>query len=294
MEKKDKVLWVCDYCSKEFSYKTNMYRHIRSSCKIKKLVDLKIKEVAGETPPKKQVKYVDAEDNYEDIQKLADVVRLIETQQNHISQQQVHIKQQNEQINALADLIKNKKPEIINNNTTNTVINNNIVYITDQLDYLEILEQRFGTRDKSIEFIKSKLHNKLQGEVDVFSEIHLQGPPHTWPIRCPDKSKKQFYLVQPDNSMVLDPGGVTTHKRFYRNLQTAVLKLINQELAKVVDHGVGSDEYEELRDSLLDDFDLQTFQTRALEMSSGKPGSFLKHLMDEMAQKESCLTLTNV
>jgi len=219
--------------------------------------------------------------------KIQDLMGIIQRQQEYIEN---ITKTQQNQINSLTNIIKQKHSEqipIVTNNNTNTVINNNIVYITDNIDYLEILERRFGTRDKSIEFIKNKLHNKLQGEVDVFSEIHLQGPPNTWPIRCPDKSKKQFYLVQPDNTMVPDPGGVTTHKRFYRNLQTAVLKLINQELAKVVDQGVGSDEYEELRDSLLDDFDLQAFQTRALEMSSGKPGSFLKHLMDEMSQREN-------
>jgi len=197
------------------------------------------------------------------------------------------IQKQQIQIDNLTDIIKNKVPETIDN-STNTIINNNIVYITDHLDYLEILEQRFGDRDKSIEFLKSKLHNKLQGEVDVFSEIHLQGPPNTWPIRCPDKNKKNFYLVQPDNSMIADPGGVTLHRHFYRNLQTALLKMINQEISKVVDHGVGFDGYENTRDELLDNFDLQTFQTRALEMCQQKSGSFLKQLMDKMIQRESC------
>jgi len=236
-----------------------MYRHIKKTCKVKKQSNV------VENPETTTANVV------------GDLVSIIKKQQN--------------QIDALADMVRNKTTKVVNNdNSTHTVINNNIVYITDHMDYLSILEQRFGTREKSIEFIKNKLHNKLQGEVDVFSEIHLQGPPNTWPIRCPDKSKKQFYLVQPDNSMIPDPGGVTTHKRFYRNLQTAVLKLINQELAKVVDHEVGSETYEQLRDSLLDDFDLQAFQTRALEMSQSKPGSFLKQLIDTMSHKEVYLT----
>jgi len=269
-----KNMVLCQYCNERFATRSNMLRHVRKSCKVKN------------TPKSEDEQF-----------QMSDLLSIIKKQQEQIDSltknQQQHIedltKKQQEQIESLTDIIKNKTPESIEYSTTtnnNTVINNNIVYITDQLDYLEILERRFGTRDKSIEFIKNKLHNKLQGEIDVFSEIHLQGHPNTWPIRCPDKNKKQFYLVQPDNTMIPDPGGVTTHKRFYRNLQTAVLKLINQELSKVVDVGVGSDEYEELRDSLLDDFDLHAFQTRALEMSSGKPGSFLKYLMDEMSSKE--------
>jgi len=238
--------YSCDICGNRFSQKKSVYRHQRTSCSGKeKQYNVSSKQISK-------------------------LFNLIEKQQN--------------QIESLTDMVKHKTIEY-NTTTNNTFINNNnIVYITDKLDYLDILEQRFGDREKSVEFIKNKLHNKLQGEVDVFSEIHLQGPPNTWPIRCPDKSKKQFYLVQPDNSMIPDPGGVTIHKSFYRNLQTAVLKLINQELSKVVDKGVGSEQYELLRDNLLDEFDLHAFQSRALEMSNEKPGLFVKQLMDQLGE----------
>lgn len=289
-------MFRCKYCKSGYKHHSSLYRHMKK-CMQEKDQDehtfnydledsLKIDNVSFPLPPPS---IVESNPNVPPDMELLDILK---KQSDTIDRQMELINQQNEKLEKLITE-KDTNSKVENNFTNNNIItnNSNIVYITDQLDYLEILNERFGEKEKTIEFIKNKLHSKIQGDIDVFSAIHLNGPPNTWPIRCPDKNKKHFYLVQPDNSLVPDPGGITTHKNFYRNLQTAVLKLINQEIIKVVDQSVGSEKFEGLRDGLLDDFDLQAFQTRALEMSNQKVGPFVKQLMEEMGQREIQMSL---
>ena len=73
--------------------------------------------------------------------------------------------------------------------------------------------------------------------------------------------------------------GLKLHKNFKRNYTDTLLKLSSRELGKVVDYKVGTDEFEKLRDHLMDNFDLGSLQNKVYGMCQETHQPFVKKLV---------------
>lgn len=254
--KKPIKVYTCDYCAKNFTNKSNKYRHQNYRC----------------------------EKNLE-----------IESKKNIDPTLISIIQQQNEKIDKLTQIVEDKTPvqNITNNNQITTTNNNHItIYLTEKVDFIKILTERFGDEQKAINFIKEKIAQKVDGDVDLFCEIYLKGPKETWSCICQDKKNSLFQLKDANDNIINDPGGVKLHKNFKRNYTDTLLKLSSRELGKVVDYKVGSEEFEKLRDHLMDDFDLGSLQNKVYNMCQETHQPFVKRLVVRIDNIEKMVQLS--
>jgi len=152
------------------------------------------------------------------------------------------------------------------------------IYMTDSIDFIEVLTKRFGNRKQAVDYIRSKIHKKVEGDVDVFCEIYLHGEPDTWPISCPDKKNHVFRIAQPNAEVINDPGGVQIYKMFKNIYSNTLLRLNNSAIYDTLNKLPGTPEYEESRDNLLDSFELGLIQAKAHELCKAPCDPFVKKL----------------
>lgn len=152
------------------------------------------------------------------------------------------------------------------------------IYLTDPVDFVEVLTKRMGSRKQAIDYIRSQVHKKVEGDVDLFCEIYLNGPPDTWPIRCPDKKNRVFRIAKPDSSVINDPGGVQIYKMFKNEYSNTLLRLTNSMIFETLKQIPGTDEFETSRDILLDSFELGVIQNKAHDLCKASCDPFIKKL----------------
>lgn len=152
------------------------------------------------------------------------------------------------------------------------------IYITDAIDFVEVLTKRFGNRKQAVDYIRSKVHKKVEGDVDVFCDIYLHGAPDTWPISCPDKKNHVFRIAQPNSQVINDPGGVQIYKMFRNIYSNTLLRLNNSAIYDTLNQVPGTPEYEASRDTLLDSFELGIIQDKAYELCRSPCDPFVKKL----------------
>ena len=190
-----------------------------------------------------------------------------------------------QQINELTRIVKNN---IIKGNNPITTVNiehqniqNNItIYVTEKIDFVQALQDRYGwTEARAIRHIKERISQDNNGDVDLFCDIYLVGKKEDWPIICQDEKKAIFLIKDSNNNLIRDPGGFQLHQNFKKNYTDTLLRLTNRELNKVIDHKVGTPDFEVLRDDLMDNFDLQMVQTKTFSLCKMGPDQFVKSLM---------------
>lgn len=152
------------------------------------------------------------------------------------------------------------------------------IYMTDSIDFIEVLTKRMGSRKQAVDFIRSKIHQKVEGDVDVFCEIYLHGEPDTWPISCPDKKNHVFRIAQPDSKVINDPGGVQIYRMFKNVYSNTLLRLNNSMIYETLTKLPGTPEYEASRDQLLDSFELGLIQDKAHALCKAPCDQFIKKL----------------
>lgn len=247
----------CEYCTSKFTEKKNMLRHM-STCKSRN---------------KKSDSDTSANNGNELILTKALVEQLKE--QNELLKQQLMLSTVN---------------HIVNNNgsiNTGTVINNNVNVVTfnvlDKLDINDHLSKELGI-EKAQNYIKSMLYRKLDGELDCFIKIYLQGSPEKWSIRCLDSKKLHFQIIQKDGKVIDDIGGNEIYKSFTNNLIDTYTRASNNNLnsaLSVIKHCSDDEERENMtaeRDNILDQFDMRAALDRCIMMRKKGSGPFMTQL----------------
>lgn len=168
------------------------------------------------------------------------------------------------------------------------------IYMTDSIDFIEVLTKRFGNRKQAVDYIRSKIHKKVEGDVDVFCEIYLHGEPDTWPISCPDKKNHVFRIAQPNAEVINDPGGVQIYKMFKNIYSNTLLRLNNSAIYDTLNKIPGTPEYEESRDNLLDSFELGLIQAKAHELCKAPCDPFVKKLAVKFKSLEKSYELDGI
>lgn len=153
------------------------------------------------------------------------------------------------------------------------------IFLTDPVDFVDVLEKRFGNRKQAIDFVQSKVNKKIDGDVDLFCEIYLHGDPETWSVSCPDKKNHIYQIIKPNNGgIITDPGGVELHKIFRSNYTNTLLRLSNTYIKETTTLEPGTVEYEKKRDELLDVFDLGSIQEKVCSLCVASYNPFIKKL----------------
>ena len=151
------------------------------------------------------------------------------------------------------------------------------MFMTDNIDFVDILTKRLGSRKHAIAYIKSKINQKIEGDVSLFCDIYLYGEPDTWPISCVDKKNKIFKIAQSDERVINDPGGMQIHKNFRNAYCNTLLRLSNEELQKTREME-GTLSYKSQLDDLMDVFDLRVFQDKAQSLYLTSCETFIRKL----------------
>lgn len=180
-------------------------------------------------------------------------------------------------IDSLKKTFESTNKSVYNSNTFN--IEKIQIYITDNnVDFVDVMTKRMGSRKQAVDYIKSKIRQKIDGDVELFCDIYLNGTPDTWSISCPDAKHKVFRIAQPDSKVINDPGGVQIHKNFRNIYSNTLLRLNNRAIFDTISKIPGTPEYEQSRDELLDSFELGMIQEKAQELCKAPSDPFIKKL----------------
>lgn len=297
----------CIFCNKRFSHLSGKYRHQKHRCPLRidqkketiiiknhidenNNIDEKDNEVGKNGEKEKEKKTDEDKDENEDEENNNFVSNLERDEYvniiNELKKEQEHT---NKQISKLTQLVEDKMVEdktivnnINNNNINNINSNNNItIYITDKVDFLQLFTERFGDENKAINYFKEKISKDIEGDLDVFCDVYLQGPSKNWSLICQDPSTDTFLIKDSDNNIIKDPGGAKLYKNFKNNYADTLLKLSSKEINNVVNDNLdikNTNDFEKQRDYLLDDFDLSMMQNKVFSLFRASHLSFAKKL----------------
>lgn len=268
----------CTHCDKKFTTKTSMYRHRKYACTGKHVVDNtvqildNIKDVI--VKPNKQFTMT----NQTNQTALENMLK------NFIDKQ----KEWNAGIDAKFEslAVKSPKTQIFN-------IEKIQIFMTDPVDFVDLLTKRFGSRKQAVDHIKSKIHQKVDGDVSLFCDIYLSGEPDTWPISCLDKKNHIYRIAQPNAEPINDPGGVEMHRIFRNSYSNTLLRLNNAEIYETIAKS-GTSEFENYRDNLLDSFELGMIQEKAYSLCRAPCEHFIKKLSTKLKMIERSFELAKI
>lgn len=298
----DKVL-KCIPCGIVFKHHSAYSRHKHRSCKFnpnriprsprKKRNSSNLQDAQDHIIVDKQKLSNDRQMSSE-IQTLESENKMIEeivvkTTQNVVNELKESFKQQVDTIQSLIKRLENKsQPNVFN-------IEKIQIYVTDKaVDFVEVLTKRFGSRKRAIDYIRSKVNKKVEGDVDVFCDIYLHGAPDTWPISCIDKKNHVFRIAQPDSKVISDPGGVQIYDFFKNAYSNTLLRLNNAAIYETLNLIPGTAEYEASRDNLLDSFELGVIQAKAHDLCKASCDPFVKKLAIKLKSLEKSHELDSI
>lgn len=271
--------FVCILCQRSFSTLQNMQRHRDHTCK----------NNPYRTPRPDSKKALDIlnavqQDVSAKTDKIADILKIVLERQNSIENM---MSQSMIQIQGL--IAENEKKisqlsYVSSNMSLPFDIKKIHVFITNDIDFTDILTKRLGNREKAINIIRSNLNKKVLGDVDLFCEIYLQGNPNTWSIRCLNKGQNIYQLIYPNNKIENDSNGNLIYKYFQKNYSNTLLRLNNSMIYKVVNTEPGSIEHTKNVNELY--YDLKSFQDKAYEIYNTAPTQFIKMLSSAITTLE--------
>jgi len=265
---------VCKYCAVTFASKSTLSRHSNHSCRLNPIRTLR-------SDKRKTVPHSDINTT---INQLSEIPIIKNIQKDNLSQTFIKVMEtpQKDSIIDILERMEKRLHNIENNHKTTTPNVFNIekiqIFMTDSIDFIEVLAKRFGNRKLAVDYIKSKIHKKVEGDVDLFCEIYLNGDPDTWPISCPDKKNHIFRIAQPNSKVISDPGGVQLFKMFKNIYSNTLLRLNNSAIYDTLHNIPGTPEYEASRDYLLDSFELGVIQAKAHDLCRAPCDPFVKKL----------------
>ena len=152
------------------------------------------------------------------------------------------------------------------------------IFLTDQIDFVEVLTKRYGSREKAINHIKNRIHEKQEGDVALFCDIYLNGEPDTWPINCLDWGKHTYKIAQANNKPINDPDGLLIYKNFRVAYANNLLSFNTTELSNAFKHAPEDYGYKNHKDFV---FTLRLLQDKADSLYSNNTCDiFIKKLTE--------------
>lgn len=222
----------CNYCDKTFSKKSNLYRHIDSTCKIKKRID---------------------SDRESIFNRLLERMNSLEEKSNKLEKENKQIRDENKQLKHTVSITSNVNNSTTNNNTTNNTINIKIVpFGKEDMDYLtnkecmDIIKKGFSCVPHMVEYVhfnknKPEQHNVyISNMKDQYAMIY---DGKDWRMITKDKVLDKLFILKQgylegrftDISDKLDEFTVAKFQRFLDQYEDPEIhKYIKQEMKLVL------------------------------------------------------------
>ena len=243
-----KESYACAYCNKEFSQKSNKYRHQTHYCKMKPTEDIS-PSTSNTSMNKNGVdlrEEIKAEMREEIATVMTDVIKTLVQKGSLVNQNHIHTQN--------------------NTNIQHQTINNINIYLTEKIDFVQALRDIYGWDEaRAINHIKNRISQGDGGDVELFCDIYLVKDMENWPLIFKDRKTLHFLLKDANNNYIQDPGGVKLHDNFRSNYMDTLLRLSSREINNVLSAKKDPD-FEFKRDYLMDHFDLQAVQNKAFKL----------------------------
>jgi len=214
--------FVCDYCQQQFARKYGLSRHLNENrCKA-----LKNKQSRH---PKQ-----DAD----------------KSMSEHIIQLEKQIEQLKEQTDKEITTLKQKPT-----NTVNQVLQ--VICISNQDNYLDMLTHQMGDVNQAIEYIKDCALSDLSGDCKLIEKIYMSHDNEN--IQFLDRTKTKVSYYNEKNEKIVDNKD-NFGKKLANNLQNSYLKGINYIINKNLVENISPNH-------LLDEYDIQTWNSHIYNLS---------------------------
>lgn len=223
--------FCCQYCNRSFARKYGLSRHINE----KRCKSLKI-NVPSSTPLPSTLSSASLTIN--------------KNLTNHIEQLERQIEQLKEQTNKEITNLKQKPT-----NTVNQVLQ--VICISNQDNYLDMLTDSMGNFDQAIEYIKDCALSNLSGDCKLIEKIYLAK--ETENIHFLDKSKSKVSYYNENHEKVID-NKESFGKKIANNLQNSYLKGVNYLINKNLGNNMCPNRF-------LEEYDIQTWNTHIYNLS---------------------------
>jgi hypothetical protein len=251
--KSDVTKCRCEFCGYIFTKKSNLLRHQ----KIKH--DIVNNQSVALSSDDKLSTLSNNDDLKEVILSLKKEIK--ELKENHVIS--------NQNIERYIEKVEERHTENIQNMEKNieqlkekpNVINNilNVVCVTSNDNYLDMLTTNFSDFDKALEYIKSCALANINGDCQLIEKIYFN----------PEKSKSSFYYLDKARTRIeyfdeKEELTITKKEQFGRklahNLQNSYLKGINQVINNNLDQ-------RKCPNKFLEEYDLQTWNQHIYNLS---------------------------
>ncbi len=266
---KDKV-YECEYCSATFTTNRSKNRHINGNkCKNGECVTLKVTkdEMVKMEALLKQMKEIEK-------------VGIINTvNNNNITNAVNHINNNIDNNTIIND------NSINNNNNNNNNITINIINVLEKVDIMGVLTKEMGKR-QALEYIKSVLYRKIDGEMDCFKKFYLpEGNPEEWRIRCIDKTRLNFEIIGENGEVINDIGGIKISNAFRENMTNAYMGATietTEEIKRQIKADIDEDIREMKINEIMNEFDMREATNRCIAMRKENPKLLLQKIFAYM------------
>jgi hypothetical protein len=231
--------FFCQYCTSGFTRKDNLDRHLSKDCK---LIKATIQQATTPT-----------EICLPQLQKLPDVDHINDLVKKAVDNYILKEESIEKKLSTLEKQFVEFQKNPVN------VVNNNlqIVCITGNDNYLDMLTEKWDNYDRALEYIKDCALSSLTGDCKLIEKIYLGDSQSIYYI---DKSRIKIEYFDENQNKVLDPKGLMLGKKLANNLQNSYLKGVNYLITQNLENNRCPNKF-------LDDYDLQTWNQHIYDLS---------------------------
>jgi hypothetical protein len=217
---------ICEYCKKTFGRKDTLTAHIKSYCR-KKEKEQENKFIIVEDPSTEKFKEkIESIDMIEKMSILEKEMCLLKLQTN---QEIAELKDEKQKINQEIAELKEKTFGV-----TNNILQ--VVCVSPNDNYLDMLTERFGNFQQALEYIKNCALSNITGDSKLIEKIYLsQGDFDQVSIRFLDKAKTKVEYLNEKKERVIE-SKQSFSKKIANNLQNSYLKGVNYLINRNLDN----------------------------------------------------------
>jgi hypothetical protein len=246
--------FICEHCHYEFTKKHHMTRHINERrCKVLK------KEPPTTAPVQTSVNTTVETSVADDMRRLHQRFRDVENRKSPTDTNVIEL------VNELRTRLSDVEKRLIENEKkvpSQNVLQ--VVCVTNNDNYLDMLTHRMGNLEDAIEYIRDCALSDVDGDCRLIEKIYLDQIPceNGSNLAFGDKRRNKIFYYNDKNEQVSE-SRQSFAKRLANNLQNSYLKGINFLINRGLETKISPNKF-------LEDYDLVTWNAHIYQLSESK------------------------